>query len=417
MFSRILTLLYFSTCFIFTVSGRTDTIQSVSFTDHAEVALFDSLMLEQHFAMEALFTEKDYEFSAKSPEFDEEVFERRMAYIDSRTPLKLEYNPHVKRYIDVYTKERRKQMSRMLGMSKYYFPIVEPILDKYGLPQELKYLMIVESAFNSRARSRAGAAGLWQFMYSTGKGYGLMVSSYVDERNDPIKSTEAACKMLKKYYNTYNDWSLALAAYNCGRGNVNKAIRRSGGKMNYWQIRAYLPRETRSYVPAFMAVNYAMNYYVEHEIAPNTPRLYGFEVDTVKVKHRMNFDYLSNLLDISVEELEFLNPSYKLNVIPYVKDRNYVLCLPIDKMGVFTANESDVYAYLKAEEEKNKIVYPAYTEMDERIVHKVKSGEFLGKIARKYDVSVKEIKKWNGLKSDRIKTGQRLVLYVRPDRV
>lgn len=417
MFSRLIALLFVSTFYISTVVGRSDTLSTVSFTDNTEVALFDSLMLEQYFAMEALFAEGDYEFSGKVPEFDESIFERRMAYIDSKTPLKLDYNSQVKRYIDVYTKERRKQMSRMLGMSKYYFPIVEPILDKHGLPQELKYLMIVESALNSRARSRVGAAGLWQFMYSTGKGYGLMVSSYVDERNDPIKATEAACIMLKKYYNIYNDWSLALAAYNCGRGNVNKAIRRSGGKKNFWEIRRYLPRETRSYVPAFMAVNYAMNYYVEHEIAPNTPRLYGFEVDTIEVKSRMNFDYISNLLDISVEELEFLNPSYKLNVIPYVKDRHYVLCLPLDKMGVFLANEKEVYAYLKAEEEKNKIVYPEYTEMDERIVHKVKSGDYLGKIARKYRVRVKDIKEWNGLKSDRIKTGQRLVLYVRPDRV
>ena len=234
---------------------------------------------------------------------------------------------------------------------------------------------------------------------------------------DPYRATVAACEFFEKSYSVYGDWSLVLASYNSGRGNVNKAIRRSGGKKNYWQIRRFLPKETRSYVPAFIAVCYAMNYASEHKISSEKPRVLFHEVDTIEVKYQIDFEYLSSSLDISVNELEFLNPSYKINVIPKVEGRPYYLVLPVAKMGTFVANEKEIYAHfveLDAQKRKN---YPKYSEQNERVVHRVKSGEYLGKIARRYGCSVKKIQQWNNLKNDNIRVGQRLVLYVRPDYV
>ena len=323
----------------------------------------------------------------------------------------------MKQYINVYTKQRRQQMSRMMGLAAYYFPVFEEVLDQFNLPLELKYLALVESALNPKAKSRAGATGLWQFMYNTGKEYNLKVSSYVDERMDPYRATVAACEFFEKSYSVYADWSLVLASYNSGRGNVNKAIRRSGGKRNYWQIRRFLPKETRSYVPAFIAVCYAMNYASDHKISAEKPLVLFHEVDTVEVKYQIDFEYLSSSLDISINELEFLNPSYKINVIPKIDGRPYHLVLPVAKMGAFVENEKEIYAHfveLDAQKRKN---YPKYSEQDERIVHRVKGGEYLGKIARRYGCSVKKIQQWNNLKNDNIRVGQRLILYVRPDYV
>ena len=254
-------------------------------------------------------------------------------------------------------------------------------------------------------------------MYNTGKEYNLKVSSYVDERMDPYRATVAACEFFQKSYSVYGDWSLVLASYNSGRGNVNKDIRRSGGKRIYWQIRRFLPKETRSYVPAFIAVCYAMNYASDHKISTDKPRVLFHEVDTVEVKYQIDFEYLSSSLDISINELEFLNPSYKINVIPKIDGRPYHLVLPVAKMGAFVENEKEIYAHfveLDAQKRKN---YPKYSEQDERIVHRVKWGEYLGKIARRYGCSVKKIQQWNNLKNDNIRVGQRLVLYVRPDYV
>ena len=396
--------------------GNKDSLKTV-FSDNPIVANFDSLLLSNLSFSDALFSYDSVIEVSSPPVFSDSVYEARIKHLDTKTPIDLVYNPYVKQYINVYTKQRRQQMSRMMGLAAYYFPVFEEVLDQFNLPLELKYLALVESALNPKAKSWAGATGLWQFMYNTGKEYNLKVSSYVDERMDPFRATIAACEFFKKSYSVYGDWSLVLASYNSGRGNVNKAIRRSGGEKNYWQIRRFLPKETRSYVPAFIAVCYAMNYASDHKISSEKPRVLYREVDTIEVKHQIDFEYLSSSLDISLDELEFLNPAYKINVIPKVDGRTYHLVLPIDKMGVFVANEKEIYAhFIKLDAEKRKN-YPKYSEQNERVVHRVKSGEYLGKIARRYGCSVKKIQQWNNLKNDNIRVGQRLVLYVRPDYV
>jgi len=396
--------------------GNKDSLMVV-FSDNPIVASFDSLLLSNLSFSDALFSYDSAMEVSTPPVFSDSVYEARIQHLDTKTPIDLVYNPYVKQYINVYTKQRRQQMSRMMGLAAYYFPVFEEVLDQFNLPLELKYLALVESALNPKAKSWAGATGLWQFMYNTGKEYNLKVSSYVDERMDPYRATVAACEFFEKSYSVYGDWSLVLASYNSGRGNVNKAIRRSGGKRNYWQIRRFLPKETRSYVPAFIAVCYAMNYASEHKISSEKPRVLFHEVDTIEVKYQIDFEYLSSSLDISVNELEFLNPSYKINVIPKVEGRPYYLVLPVANMGTFVANEKEIYAHfveLDAQKRKN---YPKYSEQNERVVHRVKSGEYLGKIARRYGCSVKKIQQWNNLKNDNIRVGQRLVLYVRPDYV
>ena len=396
--------------------GNKDSLKTI-FSDNPLVASFDSLLLSNLSFSDALFSYDSTIEESTPPIFSDSIYDARIKHLDTKTPIDLVFNPYVKQYINVYTKQRRQQMSRMMGLAAYYFPVFETILDQFNLPLELKYLALVESALNPKAKSWAGATGLWQFMYNTGKEYNLKVSSYVDERMDPFRATIAACEFFKKSYSVYGDWSLVLASYNSGRGNVNKAIRRSGGKKNYWQIRRFLPKETRSYVPAFIAVCYAMNYASDHKIYSAKPSMFFREVDTIEVKHRIDFEYLSSSLDISLDELEFLNPAYKINVIPKVDGRTYHLVLPIDKMGVFVSNEKEIYAhFIKLDAEKRKN-YPKYSEQDERVVHRVKSGEYLGKITRRYGCSVKKIQQWNNLKNDNIRVGQRLVLYVRPDYV
>lgn len=389
----------------------------VAFFDDPSVAYFDSMFLANYAYTEDLFLEQQDSDIKRIPEFSDSIYIERMNVLDAKTPIDLVYNPYVKQYINVYTKQRREQLSRMMGLAEYYFPMFEKVLDQFDLPLELKYLAIVESALNPRAKSWAGATGLWQFMYNTGKEYDLKVSSYVDERMNPYRSTVAACRYFQSSYKIYKDWSLVLASYNSGRGNVNKAIRRSGGKRNYWQIRRFLPKETRSYVPAFTAVCYAMNYAKEHGIKVNEPTVLHYQIDTIEVKYQIDFEYLSNILNISISELEFLNPSYKLNVIPNIQNRTYYLSLPIEKMGIFVANEKEIYAHFEDLYAQKQKQYPKYTEQDERIVHRVKSGEYLGKIALRYGCSVNKIRQWNNLKNDQIRVGQRLILYVRPDYV
>lgn len=388
-----------------------------SFIDDPSVTYFDSVLLANHRLSRGLFEIETEPKQSKAPEFTDSVYEMRLQHLNAKSPMDLVFNPYVKQYIKVYTKKRRAQLSRMMGLAEYYFPMFEEVLDQYDLPLELKYLSIVESALNPRAKSWAGATGLWQFMFNTGREYDLKVSSYVDERMDPYRATVAACQFFEQSYALYGDWSLVLASYNSGRGNVNKAIRRSGGKKNYWRIRPFLPKETQSYVPAFIAVCYAMNYAEEHQIIASNPRVLHYETDTVAVKYQVDFEYLAAALDVPMSDLEFLNPSYKINVIPNLEDRTYSLRLPRDKVGVFVANEKEIYAHFIKLDEKKQKSYPKYTEQDERIVYKVKSGEYLGKIAMRYGCSVKKIRQWNNLKNDNIRVGQRLILYVRPDYV
>lgn len=346
------------------------------------------------------------------PEFEDSIYALRLDQLDENTPFSLDYNVYVRRYIDVYSKNRREQVSKMMGLSEYYFPMFEEALDRHNLPLELKYLAIVESALNPLARSRVGATGLWQFMYSTGRLQGLSVSSYVDERSDPLKSTEAACLYLKKLYSIFNDWNLALAAYNSGPGNVNKAIRRSGGKRSYWEIRPYLPRETAGYVPAFIAVNYIMNYGEKHFLFPAEVKPSYFQTDTVWIKERISFEQISKLIDIREEDLQFLNPAFRHKIVPK-SSAPYALVLPSEKIGAFINNEDSIYTLAQRDFEQQEETPPTYVEMDERIQHIVKRGEVLGVIAESYGVSVSNIRSWNGLHSNTIRVGQRLTIYPR----
>jgi len=296
-------------------------------------------------------------------------------------------------------------------LSEYYFPMFEQELDKNNLPLELKYLAVVESALNPRAQSRVGATGLWQFMYPTGKMFGLDVSSYVDERSDPIMATEAACKYLKSLNNSFNDWDLALAAYNSGPGNVSKAIRRSGGKTNYWNLRNYLPRETAGYVPAFLATMYIFEYAKEHGFKKQAARIPYVATDTIKVKQQITLDQVAQLTNLDKEELEFLNPSYKLGIIPVIKDENYMLRLPLTSVGVFVNNEEAIYTFAQEEVEEAEKPLPELYEQPEKIRYRVKRGDYLGRIADRYGVGISQIKKWNGMRSNTVKVGQNLIIY------
>ena len=347
------------------------------------------------------------------PELTTDTLKARLARLNARTPFNIEYNPSLESVIKSYLKNRRTSMSRLMALSDYYFPLFEESLDNYNIPLEVKYLAIVESALKPRAKSRVGATGLWQFMFGTGKEYGLNVSSYVDERSDPIKSTEAASKYLARLYKIFGDWDLALAAYNSGPGNVTKAIRRSGGYENYWNIRPHLPRETAGYLPAFLATMYIFEYAEEHGFKKDRPKYHYVETDTIHVKKMITLDQVSELVDVPIEELQFLNPSYKLDIIPFIKGENYTLRLPREAIGKFVTNEEQIYAFVEAELKKLEKPLPQFFDSDSKIRYRVKSGDYLGKIARRYGVRVSQIKRWNGLRSNNLRIGQRLTIYPR----
>jgi membrane-bound lytic murein transglycosylase D len=308
----------------------------------------------------------------------------------------------------MYTIRKRELVSRMMALSQFYFPVFEEQLDKYNLPLELKYLAICESALNPMAKSRAGAMGLWQFMYPTGKIYGLKVSSYVDERCDPYKSTIAACEYFKYLYGLFGDWQMVLAAYNGGPGTVNRAIRRSGGKKTYWEIRPFLPKETQGYVPAFIAVNYVMNYTSEHNMYSAIPKKTFLTVDTVNVKKQITFSQISAVLDIPVEDLQYMNPSYKKNVIPVIPEELSYITLPAGKAGAFVNNENTIYNFKKDTLNSRDVLASQETVK----IHTVRSGEHLSTIAKRYGCTVADLKQWNGIKSSSVKPGKKLTIYI-----
>lgn len=332
--------------------------------------------------------------------------------------MELVYNPIVKSYIELYTVKKRKQMEYMLGVGSYYFPIFEQALDAAGLPIELKYLPVIESALNPKAYSVAGASGLWQFMYGTGKVYGLVGNSLIDERRDPIKATNAAVRYLRDLHNIYNDWSLVIAAYNCGPGNVNKAIRRSGGKKDYWAIYPYLPRETRGYVPAFIGATYAMTYYKEHGICPAKIEM-PMICDTIMLSDRLHLSQVSEVLGVDLAVLQSLNPQYRKDIIPG-NGTAYSLCLPAGHVDGFITLKDSILKYKADSFNVNRVVvlpaqadpyYRAGTGAIGKGVYIVKKGDTLSGIAKRRKVSVATIKKWNKLKSDNIYIGQRLRMY------
>jgi membrane-bound lytic murein transglycosylase D len=295
----------------------------------------------------------------------------------------------------------------MMGVAQLYYPMFEEVFDRYNIPLELKHLAVIESALIPYARSRAGAMGLWQFMYPTGKMYGLNVTSYIDERCDPYKATVAAAEYLKSLYGMFGDWQMVLAAYNAGPGTISKAIRRSGGKKTYWEIRPYLPIETQGYVPAFIAANYVMSYHAEHNIYPATPRKSYFEVDTVVVKEQMSFDQIGQALEITNEEIAYFNPQYRKNVIPAGGN---TICLPKSKIGLFLTNEQAIYAAIKSQQQQGEIIENI---AEVKKTHTVRSGEKLSTIARKYGVTVADLKSWNYIGRKGVRPGKKLTVYVR----
>ncbi|RAJ17885.1 lytic transglycosylase domain-containing protein [Olleya aquimaris] len=347
------------------------------------------------------------------PELTTDTLKARLARLNAKTPFNVEYNPALESVIKSFLKNRHQSFERLMGLSNYYFPMFERELDNQDIPLEMKYLAIVESALKPRARSRVGATGLWQFMFATGKQYGLDVSSYVDERSDPIKSTKAAATYLSRLYKLFGDWDLALAAYNSGPGNVSKAIRRSGGYQNYWNIRQNLPRETAGYVPAFLATMYIFEYAKEHGFVQHRPEFHLIETDTIHVKQMISLDQVSEFTGVEIETLQFLNPAYKLDIIPFIEGKNYTLRLPIEIVGAFVNNEDQLYAHAKAEFEKREKPLPQFFNADTKTRYTVKQGDYLGKIARQYGVRVSQIKQWNGLRSNNLKIGQRLTIYPR----
>ena len=324
--------------------------------------------------------------------------------------ITLPYNDIVKRHIILYSDKMPTKMGHMLGLCEYYMPIFQEILNNYDMPEELKAMAIIESAMNPLAVSRVGAKGMWQFMYQTAKIYGLTINSFVDERLDPVKSADAAARYLMDSYEIFGDWNLAIASYNCGAGNVRKAIRRSGGSRVFWDIWPYLPRETRGYVPAFVGALYAMNYYKEHGIKPEAVQMPA-HVDTFRINKMLHLKQVSELTGAPLDELKNLNPQYRHEIIPG-NEKEYILRIPYKYTNAFIDNEDSLYTY-KADIFFNPVTIKQIKDGGdgERIVYKVKSGDYLGKIASRHGCTVSQIKRWNNLKSNDIRVGQRLVIY------
>jgi membrane-bound lytic murein transglycosylase D len=400
------------------IPAELDSLSIKTLKDLPEAAELDKKWLDELYSMSLYDTiyksvaELTYE-PVDYPELTTDTLKARLKRLNARTPFNVEYNTSLESVIKRYLKTRRSSMERLMGLSHFYFPMFEQEFDNKNVPLEMKYLAIVESALKPRARSRVGATGIWQFMYGTGKEHDLNVSSYVDERSDPIESTRAAAEYLGRMYRIFGDWDLSLAAYNSGPGNVNKAIRRSGGYKNYWNIRQNLPRETAGYVPAFLATMYIFEFAKEHGFKPERPAFQHIQTDTIHVKQMITLDQVAETTGVKIEELQFLNPSYKLDIIPKVEGKTYVLRLPREAVGVFVANEDKIYAFAKAEFNKREKPLPQLSNSDTKIRYRVRNGDYLGKIARKYGVRVSQIKRWNGLRSNNLKIGQRLTIYPR----
>ena len=325
--------------------------------------------------------------------------------------ITLPFNETVKNYMILYSEKMPTKMSRVLGLSAYYFPIFEETLNKYNMPVELKYMSIIESMLNIRATSRAGARGLWQFMYNTGRTYGLEINSFVDERLDVAKAVDAAARYMADAYKIFGDWALAISSYNCGAGNVSKAIRRAGGARDFWSIYPFLPRETRGYVPAFVGAMYAMTYYREYGLVPMSVGMPA-QTDTIEIKKNLHFNQINAVVGVPLEDLRNLNPQYTHDIIPG-NTKTYILNLPFNWTNAFLEVDRDSLYNFKADsllsEKVIKDVTAASTQ--QRIAYRVKSGDYLGRIAAKYGVSVNKLKSWNNLKSTNIRAGQILYIY------
>jgi membrane-bound lytic murein transglycosylase D len=371
-------------------------------------------------SLESAVDDYDPESDTLVPDFPDSVYLARLAEIPS--VVDLAYNRIVRNYIQVYTRKRREQVRNMLGLADYYFPIFEEIFDLYGVPYELKYLSVVESALNPRAVSRAGAVGTWQFMYTTGKHYGLTINSLVDERRDPVAATHAAARFLVDLYGIYGDWTLALAAYNCGPGNVNKAIRRSGGRRNFWEIYYYLPRETRGYVPAFIAATYAMNYHWEHLITPAAAGL-PLHTDTIRMHEPVHLGQIAGVLGIPLAQLRDLNPQYRADIIPATARTVYSVKIPGERSADFIDHQDEILSYKDSLyfDPGKKVATPSYysasyrvdlpADRYDKLIYTVQAGDNVGYIADWYDVRASDLRYWNNISRNLIRTGQKLVIY------
>ena len=330
------------------------------------------------------------------------IFDERLRILDENSPMDLAYNEKVHPFIESYIGRNKALISRMQGLKNLYFPLFEQQLDKYNLPLEFKYLAIVESAMNPKAKSHSGATGLWQFMYLTGKQYGLNVTSYMDERQDPYKATEAACVYFEKLYDTFGDWNLVLAAYNGGPGYLQKKINTVGSN-DFWVLHPHLRRETRNYIPTFIAVNYAMNYAEEHGISPQTTKIEVGKTDTLTLKKQIELKVLAEIICVNKETILYLNPAYKKNIFP----KESVVVLPEFAANDFKFNEETNYAFIESVDNKEILID------EERIVYRVHKGDYLGRIAKDHNVHVFELKEWNNLKTTNLDIGDKLVIYVK----
>ena len=389
-----------------------DTVNVIVNDDDPRIAKMDSLWVIEKLSAQQLKIDSNkvtsFNYSSDSiPIFSDSLIQNRLSKLDNYTPFRLVYNKAVQTQINVYSQTYRNHISRMLGKAKFYFPLFESKLDEYDLPMEFKYLAIVESALNPKARSRSAATGLWQFMYTTGKIYDLKITSYIDERSDPLKSTVAACEYFTFLYKMFNNWELVLAAYNGGPGYVSRAMRKTGAK-DYWSVRPYLRLETQNYVPKFIAMNYIMNYAAEHNILPMPYDHKMEETDTISLNQSITFDVLSETLEVDIDLLRELNPIYKRDLVPVDKGYLASIRLPYRAIATFINNSDSIYSYSESLQEK-------YIPMDAPIVHRVRKGEYLGKIASFYHTTVGRIKNWNNLSSSKLSIGQKLIIYVNPD--
>ena len=405
-------------------TSSSDTLQKDSviekqfFADDPFLAMLDSLH-EAHVFNENPIIYNTSELNIHNfpldsiPVYSDSIMRIRLQDMNDFSPIRFTYNEKVKKLIKVYGTHRRLMLSKVMGMAELYFPMFEEEIEKLDLPMELKYLPVVESALNNTARSQAGAVGMWQFMYRTGKYLGLEINSYIDERRDPIKSTKTAIKYLSYLHSLYDDWLLALAAYNAGPGNVNKAIRRAGGKKNFWTIQYFLPRETRNYVPSFMAVAYLLSHSADHNLYPVKPKFEIRNVDTITIKSAVHFYQISQVLCIPKEDLVFLNPQFKRAYVPIKSSDSisYTITLPVSLIGDFLANEEIIYNY----KEKNDNTAPTdlYANHTE-LIHRVRKGESLGLIAQRYNVRLSDLREWNNISSrGYIHPGQKMLIFAK----
>lgn len=345
------------------------------------------------------------------PEAQDLMYECYIATIGKQSPIDFEYNSYVRKYIDIYTIDRREQVAQMLGLAEMYFPLFDEYLDKYQLPHELKYLAVVESALNPLAVSKTGAVGLWQFKINTARMFNLNINSYVDERMDPEKSTEAACQYLQYLYRTFNNWQLALAAYNVGPGAINNAIARSGGETNFWKLYDNLPEAAQNYVPAFIAAAYVMKNYTNHKIQPINPLIAHSQTDTVMVSKPVNFNTLSSSIDLSIDLIRFLNPTYRYDYIP--ESTTYqTLRLPSNKIAMFIKNEAEIYANSKKTSNLDQRNVSDSTANMQRLTYTVKSGDSMHRIAILYGCTIDDIQTWNPKVDSALSVGQNITIWV-----